>query len=263
MKQTPIDCANFSWRVQAGAIKPQQDAQDNLATVRVAVVLLSLEPLFLAALNIWDECLEALSGNSTSKFIFWKLLPTYRQDVFACYVLGVCSRSGRCANHYSDHSTSYSYEEWEKHVFEIHLLQLCGQCQKVTIWFIPPAFDISKNYVPFEEIPEGTNSYSLYDWAINTGGKWRSLWQFYGLAGLPALLTSLHKGLPCLFSALLITLYHDRGPVQMTANTIKAALDWMWPLPACSQQVVDTTEQLPELPHPDRIYQTASDKHVI
>lgn len=36
------------------------------------------------------------------------------------------------------------------------------------------------------------------------------------------------------YPAMLIALYHDRRPVQKIANTIKAALDRMWPLLTCS-----------------------------
>jgi hypothetical protein len=42
----------------------------------------------------------------------------------------------------------------------------------------PPPLTWPRIISRFCKIPEGTNSYSLYDWAINTGGEWRSLWQF-------------------------------------------------------------------------------------
>lgn len=70
---------------------------------------------------------------------------------------------------------------------------------KVTSWFITLSSDMAENYVPFKtkkKLPEGANSYSIYDWPINSEGKWRSLWCFYGLALLPALLILLHNAFP-------------------------------------------------------------------
>lgn len=71
---------------------------------------------------------------------------------------------------------------------------------KVTSWFIPLSSDMAENYAPFKtkkkKLPEGANSYSVYDWPINSEGKWRSPWCFYGLALLPALLILLHNAFP-------------------------------------------------------------------